>query len=373
LRRLLVLLALAALAQAGAAVASPPPTPDARAWLVENATTGQVLDAHDVHTRMPIASLTKLMTVLIALQHLKLTDVVQVDPRAADVGQESIELDPGQSITVADLLRGALIQSANDAADALALSVAASFPAFADLMNAKAKQLGLNDTHFVRPDGLDAPGEYSSAHDITLLAQDAMKNAFVRQTVGEQSAVLADGETVHTWDDLLGVLPGILGVKTGHTDEAGWCQVSAQDDDGNVMYVTILGSPDEAQRDADLTRLLTWASTQYRVVDAVSMDRDYASVQLPYGRGSLALVAAQPLQAFVRTGQSLVQRVVAPLSASLPVKQGAVLGQVEVFSGRRLLGRRDLVAARSVAKPGLITRAGWYARRSVHNALGLFS
>ena len=368
-----MLVVLAALAQAGAAVASPPPTPDARAWLVENATTGEVLDAHDVDARMPIASLTKLMTVLVALQHLKLTDVVQVDPRAADVGEESIDLDPGQSITVADLLRGALIQSANDAADALALAVSPSFPAFAELMNAKAQQLSLRNTHFVRPDGLDAPGEYSSAGDITLLAQAAMKNPFVRQTVAEQSAVLADGEVVHTWDDLLGVLPGIVGVKTGHTDEAGWCQVSAQDDDGNLMYVTILGSPDEAQRDADLTRLLGWASSQYRLVDAVSVNRDYASVELPYGRGSVALVAAQPLQAFVRNGQSLVERVVAPLSASLPVKQGAVLGRVEVYSGKRLLGRRDLVAARSVAAPGLITRIGWYTGRSVHNALGLFS
>jgi D-alanyl-D-alanine carboxypeptidase (penicillin-binding protein 5/6) len=372
LRRLVALVALVALGHVSAAAASPPPTPVASAWLVENATTGEVLDSHDADAHVAIASITKLMTVLVVLDHLKLTDVVQVDPRAAAVGQESIELDPGQSLTVADLLRGTLIQSANDAADALALAVAPSFPAFADLMNAKAAQLGLRDSHFVRPDGLDAPGEYSSAHDVTVLAQDAMKNAFVRRTVAEQSATLADGETVHTWDDLLGVLPGIVGVKTGHTDDAGWCQVSAQDEEGNVMYVTILGSPSEAQRDADLEALLGWASDQYRLVDAVSPSRDYATVGLPYGRGSLALVAASPLHAFVRVGRNLVERVVAPTGTALPVRRGAVLGQVEVFDGTRLLGRRSLVASRSVGAPGLAGRVGWYARRTVRDAVGLF-
>jgi len=365
------LVAVALLARAGAAAASPPPTPDARAWLVENATTGAVLDSHDADSPMAIASLTKLMTVIVALEHLKLDDVVHVDPRAAAVGQESIELEPGQAITVADLLRGALIQSANDAADALALAVAPSFPAFAQLMNAKAKELGLTDSHFVRPDGLDAPGEYSSAHDVTLLAQDAMRIPFVRQTVAEATAVLADGETVTTWDDLLGVLPGIVGVKTGHTDDAGWCQVSAQQDAGGLMYVTILGSPSEARRNADLTQLLDWAAGQYRPVDAVGIHRDYATVALPYGRGTVALVASSPLQAYVQDGENLVERIVAPISSSLPVRKGAALGYVEVLSGNRVLGRRPLVAARSVAAPGLAGRVGWYARRSVHDAIGL--
>ena len=193
---------------------------------------------------MPIASITKLMTVIVALDHLKLGDVVDVDPRAAAVGQESIYLRAGERLTVRDLVKGALIQSANDAADALALATAPSFPAFAELMNAKAEELGLTDSHFVRPDGLDAPGEYSSARDVTRLALAAMQLPLVRDDRRPSAtATIAGGRTLHTWNDLLGVFPGVFGVKTGHTDGAGWSQVAAVRGGGATVYATILGSP----------------------------------------------------------------------------------------------------------------------------------
>ena len=149
--------------------------------------TGEVLLSHDARRRVPIASITKLMTVIVALQHLKLTDVVSVDPRAAAVGQESVYLRAGQEITVSDLVKGAMIQSANDAADALALATAPSYPAFAELMNAKAKELGLTDSHFDRPDGLDADDQYSSARDVTHLALEAMKIPAVRTAVSQET------------------------------------------------------------------------------------------------------------------------------------------------------------------------------------------
>src|SRR5262249_43503442 len=116
---------------AATATSAGPPSVDARAWLVENPAMGDVLVSHDPRHHTPIASITKLMTVIVALQHLELGDVVSVDPRAAAVGQESVYLEPNQQITVADLVKAALIQSANDAADALALATAPSFPAFA--------------------------------------------------------------------------------------------------------------------------------------------------------------------------------------------------------------------------------------------------
>src|SRR5581483_8871006 len=152
---------------AGAAFAAAPRV-DAHAWLVADAASGDVLAQHDATVRVPIASITKLMTVLVVLDHLKLGHVVTVDPQVTSAG-ESLGLRPGEELTVRDLVKGALIQSANDAADALALAVAPSFPSFANLMNAKARALGLRDTSFVRPDGLDAPGEYSTARDVMRL------------------------------------------------------------------------------------------------------------------------------------------------------------------------------------------------------------
>lgn len=364
---------LVAFAAAAGARATPPPAVRARAWLVEDPTTGQVLDAHDPNGEMPIASITKLMTVLIALEHLRLDQIVTVDPRAAAVGQESISLAPGQQISVRDLVEGALIQSANDAADALALAVAPSFPAFAVLMNRKARELGLRHTHFVRPDGLDAAREYSSAGDVTRLALVAMRNPIIRETVDKQTATIEGGVALHTWNDLLGVFPGVFGVKTGNTSLAGWCQVLAARDDDTTIYVTILGSPSEAGRNAALERLLEYGLSRFRELEVVSSGLDYATVALPYGRGPLGLVASAPLVVSAPLGRPLSERVVAPLSLPLPVRAGEVVGSVEVFSGTSMLGERPLVASRAVSAPGIFGRVGWYARRSLHNAVALIT
>jgi len=307
-RRALVSIAVAACLLPGLARAGGPPPVHASAFLVLDARTGIVLASSNEHARLPIASLTKLMTVLVALQHHRLTDVVTVDRRAAVVGESTIDLVAGERITVHDLVEGALIQSANDAADALALSVSESYPAFARLMNAKAQQLGLRDTHFVRPDGLDAPGEYSSAADITALARDLMRIRFVRETVRQETATLADGQVLHTWDDLLGVFPHVLGVKTGHTSAAGWCQVAAVRGRGVTVYATLLGGPSRSVRNGDLESLLAWGLAQFRVVEPVQTARTYATVALPYGRRPLELVASRPLRMVVRIGHPLTER-----------------------------------------------------------------
>lgn len=367
------LVTLCYLAPGASASAATPPVIDARAWLVENPSTGEVLASHAARERVSIASITKLMTVIVALEHLRLIDVIDVDARAAAVGQESIDLSAGEAITVRDLVKGALIQSANDSADALALATAPSFSAFADLMNAKAQQLGLTDSHFVRPDGLDATDQYSSARDVTRLAEAAMKIPVIRATVDETTDTIVGGRILHTWNDLLDVFPGVFGVKTGHTSAAGWSQVAAVSGGGATVYVTILGSPSRSRRNSDLETLLAYGLNQYRTVDAVTTGRDYAQVRLPYGRAPLALVAASPLGAVVRVGRNLTERVVAPISVSLPVRQGQVLGQVQIWAGSRLIGRRSLVASRTVAAPGMIGRAGWYARRTVHHVVGLFT
>jgi serine-type D-Ala-D-Ala carboxypeptidase (penicillin-binding protein 5/6) len=368
-----VVAALACLAGPAGAAVSPVPGVDAHAYVIEDAATGAVLASSNPHERLPIASITKLMTVLVVLDHRKLSDIVTVDPRAAAVGEESIYLDAGEQISVSDLLKGALIQSANDAADALALSVAPSFPAFAVMMNAKAAQFGLHDTHFVRPDELDAPDAYSSAADVTKLARIAMRTRVIRDDVREETDTIQGGQVLHTWDDLLGTYPRVFGVKTGHTDEAGWCQVAAVHGRGVTIYATILGSPSRSVRNAGLEQLLTWGLGQFRVVTAIEPSRIYASVALPYGRAPVGLKPATALLAVARVGRPFVERVSAARIASLPVKDGEVLGHVEIWSGGRLVGTRDLVATRAVARPGLAGRVRWYAGRTVHHIRRFFA
>ena len=174
---------------------------------------------------------------------------------------------------------------------------------------------------------------------------------------------------MHTWNDLLGVFPGLIGVKTGHTDGAGWCEVAAARRQGYTIYVVILGSPTRAQRNSDLDRLLAWGVSRYTTMTLVGREA-LAHVALPYGKAPLALVATEPLVRVVPTSARVVQRIVAPSAVALPVRRGQQLGRVEVWSGSRLLGSRFLFASRSVARPGLGGRLRWYATRTVKDLWG---
>ena len=234
-------------------------------------------------------------------------------------------------------------------------------------MNEKARQLGLDDTHFVRPDGLDAAGHVSSAADVTKLARIVMRIPFVRATVREQTATIAGGRTLHTWDDLLTQFPETFGVKTGHTGLAGWCQVAAARAHGATVYATLLGSPSRSERNDDLESLLVWGLSRFRVVPAVQPGRIYASVDVGFGKSPLGLVASKPLLTVARIDRTLTETVVAATGVTLPVQKGAVLGHVEIRSGSRVVGRRDLVASRTINKPGVGGRLRWYAGRTLHH------
>jgi D-alanyl-D-alanine carboxypeptidase (penicillin-binding protein 5/6) len=360
----------AALALATPALAALPQV-HARAYLLEDGQTGQMLAQYRQRARVPIASLTKLMTVLLTVERTKPSDVVTVAAGAAAVGESSIDLRPGERITVRELLEGALIQSANDAADALAFYVGKGSEArFVAMMNARARQLGLRDTHYARPDGLDAAGHVSSARDVTTLARLLMRRPIVRSIVRLQTATIAGGRVLHTWNDLLGTFPGVFGVKTGHTSAAGWNEVASLGRNGVVVYGTILGSPDRATRNADLTALLRWALSRYRRAPVLRSGHVYARVEVGYGRSPVGLVPAEGVTRAVRIDQPLVQRVVATAAAPLPVLRGEQLGEIRVFQGPRLLARQPLVAERTVNRPGALGRAGFYAGRTLDHMWG---
>lgn len=346
----------------------------ARAFLVQNAATGEVLAQHASWARVPIASITKLMTVLVALEHARLDDVVQVQSDAAEVGESTIHLRAGERISVRALVEAALIQSANDAADALADHVGhGSATRFVAMMNAKARELGLERTTFSRPDGLDAPGHLSTARDVTTLAEELMRQPVIRSIVRRRTATISGGRRLHTWNDLLGIFPGLLGVKTGHTAAAGWCEVAAVKRFGVTLYVTILGSPARDRRNADLSALLRWGLSRYHSVWIVQPGRVYVRAKAGYGRSAVPLVATRPLARPVRVDRALVERVVAPAVVSLPVRRGQRLGLVRIYSGHRLVGSSALVAARSVVRPGLGGRLGFYTRRTFEHIGSWFS
>src|SRR5207249_8701425 len=163
------------------------------------------------------------------------------------------------------------------------------------------------------------------------LAQELMKRPVVRALVRQRNAVIAGGRTLHTWNDLLGVFRGLVGVKTGHTGAAGWCEVAEVKRDGLDIYATILGSPTRGGRNADLAALLRWAFAVERPAWVVEPGRVYARVATGYGKAAVPLVAARPVVRAVRVDRPLVERVLAPAATDLPVHRGERLGVVRVF------------------------------------------
>ena len=372
-RRLALLLPLAALlAWPTAASAQEPPQVKAKAVVVADG-AGDVLYSYNGDQRRAIASITKIMTALVTLARAKPGDKVTVRGPAPEIGESTFGLREGERLRVRDLLTAALVQSANDAAYALATYIGhGKVKRFVRLMNMRAAKLGLDDTHYARPDGLDAHGGYSTANDVLAVARAAMKHRVFRQIVRMKGGVVA-GRTLYVWNDLLSRYPGAIGVKTGHTDRAGWSEIAAAKRDGLLLYAVLLGSPSRERRNKDLTKLLNWGFGQYGRVRLIESGRTYATAGVPFSDERVPLLANRAAFAEVRLGRPLVERVVAPAEIDPPVGFGEAVGEVRIYDGDRIVARRALVAGQSVPEPGLTTKAGWYAGEALNEAGDMLS
>ncbi len=258
------LLAVLATPVQASSSAADPPSLDAAAWYLVGQ-DGAVLAQQSSRLSRPIASITKLMTAIVALEHARPSDVVRVSDEAAGLGGSTVFLRVGEELTVAELVRAMLVPSANDAATALALHVGrGSTDRFVSLMNAEARELGLSDTSFANPHGLDELGHESSARDTTVLVRYALGVPLIRDALGRSSFSLPGRQEFPTTDDLLASWPPLLGGKTGHTQAAGWSEAAAASRRGATVYGTVLGVDTRAGRNTALRTLLEYGLDRYR-------------------------------------------------------------------------------------------------------------
>jgi D-alanyl-D-alanine carboxypeptidase (penicillin-binding protein 5/6) len=362
---------LAVLVPVQGAFAAPPPVPKAAAWIVEAPGHGGLLAQHAADSRREIASLTKLMTAHLALRYTPLGFVAVTGPDAVAVGESSVPLALGETQTVRSLLAALIVHSANDAAIVLAHATmdqpaaqAAAIRAaralhrplprdpvarFVLLMNAEARALGLRDTVYRTPHGLDEPGAHSSAHDVLTLARLDMTSPVFRSLARRRSATIPGHAMLPTSNTLLATYAGLDGVKTGHTDEAGWNLAASAERDGVRLYAVVLGAPNEAVRDDDVARLLDWGFDRFGRASLLRAGQ-------VFGRsGALAVVAARGISARLDPGEQVRERVVLPRRLNNPVRAGQQVGYVELRSARGLLGRVPLVADRAGGgRPALV-------------------
>jgi D-alanyl-D-alanine carboxypeptidase (penicillin-binding protein 5/6) len=347
------------LAHAAPARAAPPSIRAPAAILVEPA-TGDVVFQRQATKQRPVASTTKLMTALIALEHAKLSRVLTTVRYRGAPAESVIGLRAGERMTVADLLRGLLMASANDAAATLAARIGGSQRAFVAMMNTRARELGLRHTHYANAIGLDAAGNYSTAEDLVKLTLILRRNEFFRQVTDLPRTTLHTGahpRTIVNRNVLVRAVPEVNGVKTGHTSTAGYILVgSASKADVTVISV-VLDEPTEAARDSDTLALLRYGLRRYERVEPVRKGQGFASVKLAHRDQHVELVAARSVERTARRDERLYTRTIdVPSELDGPLPAGSRVGTIEVRWRKRTVARVPLVTRTAISQASIWER-----------------
>jgi D-alanyl-D-alanine carboxypeptidase (penicillin-binding protein 5/6) len=339
------------------------PRLQAKAAIVMEASTGDVLLARHSRDRRSIASTTKLMTVLVALQRDDLDDVFSAAPYNALPAESQIGLTTGERMSVRDLLRATLLPSANDAAATLAVGTTGSIDSFVAEMNRRAAAMGLRDTNYANPIGLDDSHNYSSARDLATLAVRLRGYEFFRRTVDLPAATLRSGvrkRTVLNRNTLVRRVDVVDGVKTGRTNKAGYVLVGSATRSGVTVVSVVLGEPTESARDADSLALLRYGLRSYDRVTALPEGRVLGKIPLRYRDGEFVnVIAGATVRRVVRTGtRTSVQVTGLPPEVDGPLPRGTRLGTATVRRGTKVLARAPVVNGEPVEEAGVGARLG---------------
>jgi serine-type D-Ala-D-Ala carboxypeptidase (penicillin-binding protein 5/6) len=362
-----LMIVLAAPGRAGAAAprreAAPPRLSCSAAILVE-AASGQTLYGASADVSRAIASTTKLMTALVTLERIhRLSRMFTQNDYVSASEDSQIGLVPGERMSVRDLMLALLLPSADDAAEDLAYNIGhGSVARFVWMMNAKARELGLTHTHYSTPIGLDTPGNYSSAADLVKLARYVMQSSpFFRRAVAAPSAVLQTGSHVRVVanrNDLVGRVSWINGVKTGHTNDAGYVLVGSGTRDGMTLITAVLGTPSETARDDSTLALLNWGFDNFRMRTPVQAGQVLAGPTVHGRKGLRARVVADLTYSHVFARAAHLRLAInAPHELNGPLQRHTVVGTVAVVSGRKVVARIPLVLAGAVPAPAPVTSA----------------
>src|ERR671913_2311744 len=319
---------------------------------------GTVMFARKPDAERSIASTTKLMTALLALEQAELDEVFTAPAYSAAPAESRINLREGERMTVEDLLEALLLESANDAAVSLAENLSGSREAFVEEMNDRAEELGLEHTSYANPIGLDEPGNYSSARDLATLTAILLRNREFARIVDMPQAELESGtrpRVVANRNDLIAEYPWVSGVKTGYTLNAGNVLVGAANGPGGVRVISVvLGEPSEAARDQDTLALLRWGLARFHRVRVLDARRMLAQADVKYRDSTARLVPRRTAVLTVRDGERIRRRVNAPDEVEGPLEAGVRVGTVTVLLDGRPARRVALVTAEKVPEAGTL-------------------
>ena len=343
------------------------PQINSRIALIYDRASGKIMYEKNGNKQTPMASTTKIMTAIVVLENANLKDVVTIDSKAAGMGGSRLGLKKNDKITVNDLLYGLMLRSGNDAAVALANHVGGSIEGFAEMMNAKAKEMGLTNSHFVVPHGLDNEGHYTTAYELAKMADYALQIEKFKEIVSTNSTTITINgypKAINNTNKLLGSVAGVYGVKTGFTNGAGRCLVAACERDNLDIITVIIGADTNNQRTEDSKELIEYAYKEFEVVGikeilemqweqwkAINQGRIYVEKgvknnvellleELPYENMAITKTEVDKIEIEVNSIFYL----------EAPVQQNKIIGNVKVMVNGETVDVLDIMVENEVRK-----------------------
>lgn len=336
-------------------------TPDVKSSILMEASTGNVLYEQNADEHLPIASVTKIMTMLLIMERIDsgqmtFDDSVTVSENAMSYGGSTMFLEAGEALSVYDMMKGIAVASANDGCVAMAEHIAGSESKFVEMMNDRAKELGMNDTVFLNTNGLDADGQYSSARDVAVMSRELIRHKKVFDFTKIWTDTLRDGkfELANT-NRLIRFYSGATGLKTGSTSKAGCCLSATAERDGMSLVAVVLGAPDTKSRFSSATALLNYGFSGYSVKKQVEKDEPTGFVTV--SKGVKKEVPAKATDNFSvlmpkANPRSIEKKVVLSDTVVAPVKCGDKVGEINFLENGEQIYSVDIQAADDVPKKG---------------------
>ncbi|WP_160033375.1 D-alanyl-D-alanine carboxypeptidase family protein [Paenibacillus sp. An7] len=329
-----------------------------------DADTGTIIYEKNGHEKLPPASITKIMTMLLVVEaidagKLKWTDKVRTSEYAASMGGSQIFLEAGEEMTVDDMLKGIAMASGNDASVAMAEKLAGTEAAFVEMMNKRAKELGMNDTHFANCNGLPVDNHYSSAHDIAIMSRELLKHKDITKYTGAYQDHLRKDSEKPFWlvntNKLVRFYPGADGLKTGYTSEAKFCLSATAVKDSMRVVAVVLGEPNTKTRNSEVSNMLDYAFSQYMMKTIYKKGDVIGKVQIEKGNiKEIEIIADTPYSVLMKKGASdeTTQQLTIPAEIKAPITKGQVLGKLIVSQDNKVLKEFEIKAAVDVEKAG---------------------
>lgn len=336
--------------------------PNAKSAIMIEASTGTILFEKNAHEKLAPASMTKMMSMLLIVENIdkgiiKWDDMVTVSENASGMGGSQILLETNEQMSVRDLFKGIAVASGNDAVVAMAEKIAGTETNFVSMMNKRAKELGLKNTNFKNPHGLEAANHYSSAYDMSLIAKELVKHEDIFQYTSIYEDYLRKGTDRELWlvntNKLVRFYKGVDGLKTGYTAEAGYCLTSTAKKEGMRIITVVMGEPDIKTRQKETTEMLDYAFAQYETEQLLSTKSELGKVEIEKGKEKYVTIV--PSEEIVLLHKKIENKKTATYELHVgtlkaPIKKGDIVGSLDVLEDQNVIRKISVTVKEDIKK-----------------------